>query len=299
VRLGLPTAAFRVLGSPAEAAGLSMRLPVVAKPIDTGGSKGVRKASDAAELQHAVDEAFKVTRSSQILVEEFLQGEEVSADCLVRDGEPHILVLRKRYVQRGVGGAVLSAYASVSPAAISPAAQRRIAEVTREIARGFGLRTTPLLVQFMVDGDEARVIEFAPRVGGGLNYRFVLLNTGVDIIDATVNGYLGRPTALADAVGGGYLAANHVYTDAGRFGEVRNHGRLLDDGIIAEFYLHKARGAPIGASMSSADRVASFMVRADTEAELLRRIGEAMARLDVLDVDGRSIIRRDVYLKAL
>jgi hypothetical protein len=41
------------------------------------------------------------------------------------------------------------------------------------------------------------------------------------------------------------------------------------------------------------------MVRADSDAELLRRIGEAMARLDVLDVEGRSIMRRDVYLKAL
>jgi hypothetical protein len=51
--------------------------------------------------------------------------------------------------------------------------------------------------------------------------------------------------------------------------------------------------------MSSADRVASFMVRADSDAELLRRIGVAMARLDVLDVEGRSIMRRDVYLKAL
>ena len=114
--------------------------------------------------------------------------------------------------------------------------------------------TTPLLVQFMVDGDEARVIEFAPRVGGGLNHCF---------------------------------------------GEVRNVDALLGEGTVAEFYLHKARGAPIGASMSSSDRVASFMVRADSEAELLRRTREAMQRLDVVDVEGRSIMRRDVYLKAL
>jgi len=298
-RLGIPTAAFRVLGSPAEASQLAMRFPVVAKPIDTGGSKGVRKAANPAELQLAVDEAFKVTRSAQILVEEFLEGEEVSADCLVQDGEPHVLVLRKRYVQRSVDGAVLSAYASVSPAAISEAARLGILRITRDIARGFGLRTTPLLVQFMVDGDDARVIEFAPRVGGGLNFRFVQLKAGVDIIDATVDAYLGRTIALAGHAGSGYLAANHVYTDAGRFGEVRNQDRLLEEGIVAEFYVHKPRGAPIGASMSSADRVASFMVAAESGEELLRRTREAMQRLDVVDVDGRSIMRRDVFLQAL
>jgi biotin carboxylase len=300
VRLGIPTAAHQVLDSPAQAARLAMGFPVVAKPTDTGGSKGVRKASDAAELQLAVDEAFKASRASQILVEEFLDGEEVGADCLVRDGEPRILALRKKYIQRGVGGAVLSAYASVSPAAISPAARQRIGGVTRDIVRGFGLRTTPLLVQFMVDGDQVRVIEFAPRVGGGLNSRFVLLGAGVDLIDATVDAWLGRPAVLADADGcRGFLAANHVYAEAGRFGEVRGVEALLGDGTVAELYVHKARGAAIGASMSSADRVASFMVRADGEAELLRRIGEAMRRLDVVDVDGRSIIRRDVCLKAL
>ena len=299
VRLGIPTAAFRVLKSPAEAAQLAMDFPLVAKPIDTGGSKGVRKAANAEELKLAVEEAFKVTRSAQILVEEFLHGEEVSADCLVQGGQSHVLELRKRYIQRGVGGAVLSAYASVSPAAISPAAKERIHRVTQDIARGFGLQTTPMLVQFMVDGDDVRVIEFAPRVGGGLNYRFVLLKTGVDIIDATIDAYLGRLTALASARGSGYLAANHVYTEAGRFGEVRNHDGLLAEGMVAEFYVHKSRGAPIGASLSSADRVASFMVRAESEAELLRRTGEAMQRLDVVDVDGRSIMLRDVYLKVL
>jgi len=299
VSVGVPTAAFKVLRSPAEAERLAMDFPVVAKPIDTGGSKGVRKASSAEELKLAVEEAFKVTRSAEILVEEFLEGVEVAADCLVQDGEPHIFVVRQKYVQRGGGGAVLFPYASVSPAKISPAAQERIRGVTRDIARGFGLQTTPLLVQFMVNGDEVRVIEFAPRVGGGLNYRFVLLKTGVDIIDATVNAYLGRPTALADDAGGGYLAANHVYSEAGRFGEVRNHDRLLTEGVVAEFYIHKSRGAPIGASLSSSDRVASFMVRADSAEELLRKTKEAMKRIDVLDVDGRSIMRRDIYLKAL
>jgi biotin carboxylase len=300
VRLGIPTAAFRVLDNPAHADRLAMRLPVVAKPIDTGGSKGVRMAADAAGLRLAVDEAFKASRASQILVEEFLDGVEVGADCLVQDGEPRILALRRKYVQRGVGGAVLSAYASVSPAAISPAARQRIVGVTRDIARGFGLRATPLLVQFMVDGDEVRVIEFAPRVGGGLNHRFVRLSAGVDLIDATVDAWLGLPVALADADGGrGFLAAHHVYAEAGRFGEVRGADALAGDGTVAECYVHKARGAPIGASMSSADRVASFMVRADDEAGLLRRIGEAMRRLDAVDIDGRSIIRRDICLKAL
>lgn len=298
-RAGVPTPAFRLLGSPAEAERLTMELPVVVKPLDCGGSKGVRKAGDRRALRLAAEEAFKVTSADEILVEEFCEGFEVSADCFVQDGEPRILMLRKKHIQCSDAAAVLSAYASVSPAAISPAARERIDRATRDIVRGFGLRTTPLLVQFIVDGDDARVIELAPRVGGGMNFRLVLLGTGIDIVDAAANACLGRPSALATKAGGGFISANHVYTQAGRFGEVRNQDRLLEDGIVAEFYVHKSRGAPIGASLSSSDRVASFVVRAESAEELLRKTREAMQRLDVLDVDGRSILRRDIYLKAL
>jgi biotin carboxylase len=299
VELGIPTARFDVLASPAEAERLTIDFPVVAKPIDTGGSKGVRKATGVAELRAAVEEAFKVTRSAQILVEEFCAGVEVSADCMVQQGEPHILMLRERYGQKGAGGAVLSAFASVSPAQISRTARERIRRVAGDIAQGFGLRTTPLLVQFMVDGDEVRVIEFAPRVGGGLNYRLILLNSGLDIVDATIDAYLGRPATLPRESRGGYLAAHHVYSEPGCFGEVRHHERLLADAVVAEFYVHKSRGARVGSSLSSSDRIASFIVRAGSAAELLRRAAEAMERLDVVDLEGRSIIRRDIRLVAL
>jgi biotin carboxylase len=296
VEIGIPTARFCAIKDESEIAQITIPFPVVTKPTDMGGSKGVRKATTMPELRVAAEQAFEITRTGEILIEEFLPGVEVSADCMVVDGEAHILVLRRKYVQGGVG--VLSTVASVSPACISPAADERIRVLTNEIARGFGLRTTPLLVQFMVHHDEVHVIEFAPRIGGGLNFRFVKLKTGIDLVDLAVDSWLGKrllhPAPQQETAG--FLATIHIYSDASRFGELRNHERLLDEGIILEAYIHKTRGAPIGPSLSSADRAASFIVRADSEAELSQRVRETMERLDVVDVDGRSILRREVTL---
>jgi len=297
-RLGVATPEFRFARNPTEAEALPVGFPVVVKPVDCGGSKGVRKAVDRRELRLAAEEAFKVTRAQEILVEDFCEGVEVSADCFVRGGEPHILLLRKKHVQSAGLETVLANYASVSPAAISPAARQRIKRATRDIARGFTLHTTPLLVQFIVNGDDARVIEFAPRVGGGMNYRLVLLHTGVDIVDATIEAHLGRAAALDGNERAGFISANHVYAEAGRFCEVRNQDRLLREGVVDEFYVHKTRGAEVGPSLASADRVASFIVRAADAGELLNRIRQTYETLDVVDVNGRSIIRRDTYLRA-
>lgn len=298
-RLGVATPGFHFARNPMEAEALPVRFPVVVKPVDCGGSKGVRKAVDRRQLRLAAEEAFKVTRAQEILVEDFCEGVEVSADCFVRGGEPHIPLLRRKHVQSAGLDAVLANYASVSPAAISPLARQCIERATRDIVRGFALHTTPLLVQFIVNGDDARVIEFAPRVGGGMNYRLVLLHTGVDIVDATIDAHLGRSPALDGNGRAGFISANHVYAEAGRFGEVRNQDRLLRQGIVDEFYVHKSHGAAIGPSLASADRVASFIIRAADAGQLLSRIRQTFERLDVVDVNGRSIMCRDIYLKSL
>jgi biotin carboxylase len=297
--LGVPIPRFQPVRTLEEAERLAVDFPIVVKPIDCGGSKGVRKASDGHELRLAVQEAFKVTRAKEILIEEFCAGVEVSADCFVADGEPHVFLLRQKYVPSAGIAMVLSNYACVCPAPISLAARDKIYRAARNIARGFGLRTTPLLIQFFVDGDDVRVVEFAPRVGGGMNYRLVPLHTGIDIVDLSVAAYFGHKSVLAENEPSGFISDSHVYADPGRFGEVQNQDRLLTEGVVDEFYVHKARGAEIGPSLSSADRVASFIVRAASVEELLRKTRKVFEELIVLDVHGRSIIRRDIHLKAL
>jgi len=299
VARGIPTADFRVMRSVAEADRLDLAFPVVIKPVDCGGSKGVRKAANGRELRRAAEEAFRISRCDVILAERFCEGVEVGADCFVRDQEAHILLLRRKYVGRGDAQAVLSSWASVAPAVVSAAAHERIRAAVADIARGFGLQTVPLLVQFIVDGDDVRVIEFAPRIGGGLNYRLVALQTGFDLIDASVDAWLGRCSSAAGSESRGMIASNHVYADACEFGELRNGQKLLDDGVIDELYVHRMPGATIGASFAASDRVASFIVRAVDADELLRRTRAAIETLDVLDVRGRSVIRRDLCLKAL
>ena len=62
--------------------------------------------------------------------------------------------------------AVIKCYASVAPARISKAAESNAEKIANRIAQVFGLDNTPFFFQGIVNGDNVRVIEFAPRVGG-------------------------------------------------------------------------------------------------------------------------------------
>lgn len=298
VKAKIRTSPFQVLHSLNQLNDVRLKYPLVVKPADCGGSKGVRKVSNREELKCAAEEAFNLTQRDSILVEDFCEGLEVSADCFIQNGQAKVLMFREKYIHSHNTGTVLASYASVSPVLLSTGAETEISHAIQSIADNFNLETTPLLVQFIVNEDRASVLEFAPRIGGGLNFRTIPLKTGIDIIQASVNAWLGKSVELNECLYNGYVSTNHVYALPGLFGEVRNYQRLLRDEVITEIYIHKARNAIIGKSMSSSDRVASFIVKADTKQELFNKMDLAFDTLDVLDINGKSVLHREVgFLK--
>jgi biotin carboxylase len=57
------------------------KYPVVVKPSDSTGSKGVRKANDLIELKKYYESILELSRSKEVIVEEFVDGFEIQIDC--------------------------------------------------------------------------------------------------------------------------------------------------------------------------------------------------------------------------
>jgi biotin carboxylase len=294
---GIPTSPFRILTREEEISGLNLPYPLVVKPVDSCGSRGVRRVDDVEELLSGFGDAMAITQCGQVIVERFCKGIDISADCFVKNGVAKILTLRQKYDLPATSETVINNYASLGPAQVSRTVRKEIESIAANVAVAFGLTTTSLLIQVMVDGDAVKVIELAPRIGGGLNYRTVLLGTGFDILDATVSSYLGEPINTESVPQEEVLLTTHVFALPGRFREVTGHHDLLEDGTISEFFQLKTKGMIIGPSLSSGDRACSFIIRARTVAEALEKNEKAMSRLAVLDDSGRDIMRHDIYLR--
>lgn len=85
---GVPSPAFLMLRSTVEAEEAISRLglPLVVKPVDNMGSRGIRRIDRAAELIPAVEVALRYSRSGKVIVEEFIPGPEYSIDAIVEQG---------------------------------------------------------------------------------------------------------------------------------------------------------------------------------------------------------------------
>ena len=72
--------------------------PVVVKPVDNMGARGCRKVDRPVELNAALDDAIRYSRSGTAILEEFMDGPEFSIEALVYDDEIHLTGLADRHI---------------------------------------------------------------------------------------------------------------------------------------------------------------------------------------------------------
>ena len=83
VQSGIPTAKHIYIDMNWDGNLPEFEYPLVVKPVDSNGSKGVKKVFASGDLEKSLKEAFQYSLSGDVIIEEFKQGEELSVDVYV------------------------------------------------------------------------------------------------------------------------------------------------------------------------------------------------------------------------
>jgi len=181
------------------------------------------------------------------------------------------------------------------PAAVSPETLDRVREIGQKIADAFGLKNTPMLVQLLTDDKRESVLEFCARTGGGAKYLLLKKCTGFDPIDAVVKLTLGEPVTVGELKSESKVFTNEfLYAYPGCFDHLEGFEELKQEGILAEYWQFKWKGAQISNAVTSSDRVASITLQADSLEELAEKHKKAAARIKLIDCDGKDMLRHDL-----
>lgn len=295
---GIPTTRYVFLASEESLSDFNLKFPVMVKPADSCAASGVKKASNQEELEIFLAEAKKVSRTGRTVVEEFFSGIEVSVYAFVENGIAKTLMVSERLSCIEGEKQVLKCYATITPPNVSDTAMKKIEETTTKIASIFHLDNTPLHVQFIINGDEISVIEFAPRVGGGISYKNILDNTGFDIISGTIDSYLQIPVKVVYKRSSRYFSVNLAYGTPCVFDRLEGAEDLLANGKIDGIHYHRNSGTKIEDDRASAGRIAAILISGDSRQEILDKVKYAFEHLNAYDVNGNQILRKDLYIKA-
>lgn len=289
----IPTAKHTIMAAFNENRLEGMQFPLIVKPVDCNSSKGVKRVENMQDLKTAVETAIGYSRTDTAIVEEFIDGEELSADVYVENGTAHLLSVStldkignndKFIIFRGC-------YSAEKTAQVHDL----IRGIAQKIADAFALKNSPMLIQLITDGKRAFVLEFSARTGGGVKFQLIKKASGFDVITAVIDLTLGKKPHVEKCQPENKLILNDfIYCKPGIFDRVEGFEELKKQKIISEYSVYKWRGAVFDTIENSGDRIAGFTVQADTMEELQKKHTMALAGMRVIDTEGNDMIRRDL-----
>ena len=292
-RFDIPTAKHVIMASYQEELLSGFRFPLIVKPVDCNSSKGVMRCENHEELKPAVEAAIGYSRTNTAIVEEFIDGPELSVDVYVENGTAHILNISQLDKLPLENKFII--FRSKSPASMCDALYRSIQTTAQSIADTFGLKNAPMLIQMISNGQDAFVLEFSARTGGGEKYLMLPKLSGFDPIKAVVDLSLGeKPCVPAQRPVETFFATEFIYCHAGTFHHLENFEKLKSEGILFDYYCFHPPGTEFDKIASSGDRVGGFSLVASSKEKLQEYHEIALRELKVIDHIGADIMRRDL-----
>lgn len=271
-----------------------LNYPLIVKPVDAYSSRGVKRVDEPQELPAAFEDAVTISRTNTAVVEEFVTGDELSADIYIEEGVAHLLCVCKLDKIGDNGRFVI--HRGTYPAAVSEKIYDQIRDTAQRIAESFGLANTPMLIQMITDGERISVVEFCARTGGGVKFRLIKRATGFDVVKAVADLTLGKhPHVEQTKKKQKYIINEFLYCKPGVFDHLEGFEELLNEGIIAEYSQLKVRGFHFGEVKSSGDRVACFTIETEDAQTTSRYHKLACRRIRAVDVHGQDMLRRDLF----
>lgn len=176
---GVPHAQGRLISKVEEAEGLIF--PVIVKPRDNSGSRGVKLCRDKNELQISINEALENSKLDTVLVEEFIEGPEYSIESLHHDGKSEVIQFTEKKTTEFPYNVELG---HIQPASISDENKQKIREIIAKIGKALNFENCPSHTELKINERGIFVIETSPRLGGDyITSTLTPLSTGVNLED--------------------------------------------------------------------------------------------------------------------
>ena len=286
---GVPQPRSRVLGSAAdvEAALAGLVTPLVLKPVDSGGQRGLFMVETAAEIRAHLPEVLTLSRRGCAILEEYQHGTELNGLLAVRRGEPTLLTLSDRLRPTGVAFGV--GWIHSFPSSLPRATLAEARDVAFAAVRALGLRDGIAFPQLIATADGVRLVEVAARIAAGQMADLVLFGTGINLFDIAI------AQALGDDVPDSLVTPAFTRPIAIRFLTARP-GVLPVGTIAAVDGLQSVRDSPgvlaAGFYVGAGAKIRPLRVDADRNGYVIATAADPIQALELADTAARKLAVR-------
>ncbi len=203
--LSAPRFFLAPLAEGAAAAAARASFPCVLKPLSLSGSRGVIRADNRDQFRAAFHRIAAILADTgrpmqpgsaeDILVEDYIAGEEVALEGLLQDGKLTILALFDK--PDPLEGPFFEETIYVTPSRHDSAVRHAVADAVQRGAAALGLRFGPVHAELRINRQGVWIVELAARSIGGLCGRILEFGAHLRLEDIILGQALGRPVAPA------------------------------------------------------------------------------------------------------
>ena len=251
----------------------SFKFPVMVKPVDSSGSKGVVKIYSIDELEDAVNEALSYSRNKRFIIEEFIvkKGYQVSGDGFSVDGK---LVFtsygNELYSNKGTREYV--ALGEFWPSLLTDKQKEKVDKELQKLITALGMKTSAYNIEVIIDeNDTVYILELGPRNGGSYIPQLIKYATGVDLVDYTIWGALGMDCSSLNTKDTKGVWSNYMIysTKSGKY-----HGLWFDEEFkknnLLDVYCTYNEGDEVHAYQNTTHSLGTIIFKAKSIDEMIK-----------------------------
>lgn len=172
----------------------NLRFPIVVKPTDSSGSKGVSFLNDYAGLSEAIKFADTYSRNKILIAEEFIERgfpDVIGGDIFVENGK--IILYGEMACLRGDNGRSLIPIGEKKPSGLSDKQKALLYSELQKLIYILGIKAGEFNIEVLIDGnDMPHFLEVGPRAGGNMIPIELSDAYGINLIEANIKAAIGE-----------------------------------------------------------------------------------------------------------
>lgn len=171
-----------------NASDTDIQFPVIIKPVDGSGSRGLHVCHNQEELQDAIAASKKSSKQGEVIIERYMTGREVTIFWTFVDGKYYLSAIGNRHVKQNQGENVIPLPVGYTfPSVVIPKYQSEVEEYAKQMFSELGIRNGMMFMQCKVEDGTCYVYDIGYRLTGSMEYKILEVVSGYNPLKMLIN----------------------------------------------------------------------------------------------------------------
>lgn len=279
--------------------------PVIVKPVDGSGSKGISSCYSQKELLAGYDKAMQASRAKNVIVEQYLPFDEINVTYIAQNGDIQLAAIHDRYFNETQEGVVRVPDLYIYPSRYTDIYIEKYNHLVINMLKELGIKNGSLFMQACVKEDHVYFYEAGMRLNGCKTYQILEVETGFNTFERLLNysltGSMGTHVTFNPKLSRWYATINVIGKPGARIHhfngirELESYPWLIH---IARAY-HEGEQIPSDSAGTLVQDTTRIHLYANTKEELIERINKTNELYKLIDMNGENIILKPHDTKSI